>query len=250
MKYTEIDHIQGGEILENPYQEVIIPQSSSKADSFINTYLFYRVFFVFVIGSVFGCYMEQILYFIQKNIWECRAGVIWGPFSEVYGFGVVLIYLLYQKMKSSSPLTVFCISTVFGSAFEYIARLFQEIVFHSITWDYSKQPFNLSGRTSLKYAICWGILGLVFIKFIFPFIEKQLDNIRGRAAFAFTWILIVFITINLAFSAIAVNRWNERLNGTSSNGYLEQYMDYHYGNEEMKELFPHMKFLEVSIKKL
>jgi len=247
MKYSEIDHIQGGQILENPYTEDTA-QSNPKVDSFINTYIFYKIFLIFAIGSVFGCYMEQILYYIQRDIWECRAGVIWGPFSEIYGFGVVLIYLLYQKLKGSSPFVIFCISTVFGSAFEYTARLFQEIAFHSITWDYSKQPFNISGRTSLKYAVYWGILGVVFMRFIFPLLEKLMDNIRGRMAFVFIWVLIIFISANLVFSAIAVNRWNERLQGVSSNGYMEEYMDHHYGNDEMKQLFPHMKFLDVSIK--
>ncbi len=244
MRYSESDNILEGEILENPYVEVIT-HSNPKVDSFVHTFIFYKVFYIFMIGSIFGCYMEQIQYYIRRDIWECRAGVIWGPFSEIYGIGAVLIFLLYQKKKDGSLLTIFCMSAVCGSAFEYIAGLFQEIAFRSITWDYSKQPFNLGGRTSLKYAIYWGMLGLIFIKYIFPILEKQLENIRGRLAFASTCVLIVFMSVNLVFSAIAVNRWSERLQGIPSNGYIEEYMDSHYGNDEMKQLFPHMKFLDV-----
>jgi uncharacterized membrane protein len=247
MRYSEIDHTLKEQILESPYREVIT-HNEPREVSYIHRFIFYKVFYIFIIGSIFGCYMEQIQYYIHRGIWECRAGVIWGPFSEIYGIGAVLIFLLYQKMKSSSPLTIFGMSAVCGSTFEYIARLFQEIAFHSITWDYSKQPFNLGGRTSLKYAIYWGLLGLIFIKWIFPWLENQLESIRGRLSFVFTWVLMIFMALNLVFSAISVNRWSERLQGTPSDSYIDEYMDTHYDNDEMKQLFPHMKFLEVASK--
>ncbi len=247
MRYLEMDNILEGDLLEIPYHEVVT-YSNPKVNSFLHTFIFYKVFYIFIIGSIFGCYMEQIQYYIHRDIWECRAGVIWRPFSEIYGFGAVLIFLIYKKIKDSSPLTIFCLSAVCGSAFEFIARLFQEIAFHSITWDYSKQPFNLGGRTSLKYAIYWGLLGLIFIKFIFPILDRQLENIRGSLAYAFTWVLIIFMVANLVFSGIAVNRWNERLHGVPSKGYLEEYIDNRYDNDEMKQLFPHMKFIEFTNK--
>jgi uncharacterized membrane protein len=249
MRYSEAGNILEDQIPECPYEEVITQNITAKADSFVHKYIFYKAFYIFMVGSIFGCYMEQIRYYLQRGIWECRAGVIWGPFSEIYGIGAVLIFIVYKKMKKSSPLTVFGISVVGGAAFEYIARLFQEISFHSITWDYSKQPFNLGGRTSLRFAIYWGILGLFFVKFIFPIIDRQLDNIKGRLALICTWAMIMFMVVNLVISAIAVNRWGERLQGASSGGYIDDYMDSHYNNDEMKLRFPHMEFLDTSDKK-
>jgi predicted component of type VI protein secretion system len=67
-------------------------------------------------------------------------------------------------------------------------------------------------------------------------------------AFAFTWVLIVFMSANLMFSAFAVNRWNERQQGVSSGGYIEEYMDNHYHDGIMKQRFPHMRFMDVSVK--
>ncbi len=246
MRYSEMEHIVKEQVLEGTYQEVI-PQHNTKADSFINTVTFYKVFYIFIIGSVFGCYMEQIQYYILRGIWECRAGVVWGPFSEIYGVGAVIVYLIYRKAKDRSPLTIFMLSAACGSAFEYIARLFQEIVFHSITWDYSKEPLNIGGRTSLKYAIYWGLLGLVFIKVVFPVVDRKLMKIKGKMAFAFTWVLILFMSANLTFSAAAVYRWSERLQGAPSDGYVEEYIDTHYDDDLMKQRFPHMKFMEVSV---
>ena len=243
MRYSEIDNILEEQILEGSYEEVIA-LDNPKIDSFLHRFTFYKVFYIFMIGSIFGCYLEQIQYYLHRSIWECRAGVIWGPFSEIYGFGAVIVFLLYKKMKSNSPLIIFGISAVAGSFFEYMARLFQEIAFHSITWDYSNQPFNLGGRTSLKYAVCWGMLGFIFIQFIFPVLDRQLENIRGRLALEFTWVLIIFMVVNLLFSAIAVNRWSERLHGLPSDGHIDEFMDIHYNNDEMRLIFPHMKFLD------
>lgn len=247
MRYDEMEHYTKGQVWEGSYKEVIEPRNE-KADSLIHTVTLYKIFYIFIIGSVFGCYMEQLQYYILRGIWECRAGVVWGPFSEIYGLGAIIIYLLYIKMKDSSPLIIFGLSAVCGSAFEYMARVFQEIVFHSITWDYSKEPLNLGGRTSLKYAIYWGLLGLVFIKGIFPVIDSMLDKIKGRLAFGFTWGIILFMSVNLMVSALAVYRWNERLQGEPSDGYIDEHMDYHYGDDYMKERFPHMKFIDVSMK--
>jgi uncharacterized membrane protein len=245
MKYTEIGNVAEEHILESPYEEVINP-CAPKAYTFIHNSNFYKLFLLFMIGSIFGCYMEQIQYYLHKSIWECRAGVIWGPFSEIYGFGAVLMFLLSQKVKDKSPLIVFSIATVCGSAFEYIARLFQEIMFGSITWDYSGQLLSIGGRTSLKYGICWGLLGLVFIKIIFPITDKLIENIRGKIAFLFTWALIIFMLANLLFSAIAVNRWGERLQGVPSEGHMDECMDYYYGDDKMENIFPHMRFVQIS----
>lgn len=247
MKSIEVDSVLKEQALQSPYEDLAAPAYPA-VETFIHKHMFYKIFFIFIIGSIFGCYMEQILYYLQKSIWECRAGVIWGPFSEIYGLGAVIMFLLSHVLKDKSPLTIFGTATVCGSAFEYIARLFQEIAFGSITWDYSKQPLNIGGRTSLKYGIYWGLLGLLFIKFFFPFIDKKLENIRGRLAFVFTWILIIFMSTNLIFSAAAVNRWSERLQGTPSKGYIDEYIDHHYDNNKMENKFPHMKFVEISKK--
>lgn len=245
MKYTELDYLPNEDIIECQ------PKNISDCDTsheyiFIKECNFYKLFLIFIVGSIFGCYMEQIQYYIIKGIWESRAGVIWGPFSEVYGFGAVLLFLLSRKLKNVSPLTIFLATTICGSAFEYLARLFQEIFLGSITWDYSKQPFNIGGRTSLKYGIYWGLLGLLFIKWIFPQLNHMFHNIKGKLAFSFTWIMIVFITCNLLCSALAVNRWNERLQGTPSDSHIDSIMDDYYGNDKMEYLFPHLRFIQVS----
>jgi uncharacterized membrane protein len=247
MKYTDMNNNYNEQALQGSYEELTVPVQQ-EAETFIKRHIFYKLFFLFMIGSIFGCYMEQILFYLHKGIWECRAGVVWGPFSEIYGFGAVIMFLLSRALKEKSPLLIFLAAVISGSAFEYIARLFQEITFDSITWDYSMQPLNIGGRTSLKYGIYWGLLGLLFIKLIFPLLDQCLERIRGKAAFIFTWTFIVFMIVNLIFSAVTVNRWKERLQGIPSQGAVEEFLDQHYDNDIMKRRFPHMRFIDTSDK--
>lgn len=240
-----IEYSGEDQVLVQPYPTVEAPVNTNTY-SFIDKHIFYKLFWLFILGSIFGCYMEQIQYYLHRGIWESRAGVIWGPFSEIYGLGTVIIYLISNLMQNSSPLTIFFVSCVSGSLFEYVSRLFQEIFFGSITWDYSKEAFNLSGRTSLKYGIYWGLLGLLFIKFVFPQCNRLLSLIRGRFAFTFTWLLIVFMSLNLFTSALAVNRWNERMSDITSHSVVDDLLDVHYGNEKMDYIYPHLRFINTT----
>lgn len=246
IKLSEVEYITNEQVMEESYIEVNNP-SVQETFKFIHTCNFYKLFWLFILGSIFGCYLEQIQYYLLKGIWESRSGVIWGPFSEIYGLGTVIMYLISQKLKNASPFTLFCVASVCGSAFEYFARLFQEIYLGSVTWDYQGEFLNIGGRTSLKYGICWGLIGLLFVKLIFPLCNQILDNIKDRLAFVFTWFLIIFMSFNLISSALAVNRWNERIQGAQSNGVIDELLDTHYGDDKMDEIFPHLKFLDTSV---
>ena len=69
---------------------------------------------------------------------------------------------------------VFLIGTVLGGAFEYLCSLFQEKVFGSISWDYSNHFLNINGRTTIPFAIVWGILCVLMIKIVLPYLSNSL----------------------------------------------------------------------------
>ena len=39
-----------------------------------------------------------------------------------------------------------------------ICSLGQEIVFHSVAWDYSDMPLNINGRVCLLYSVFWSFI--------------------------------------------------------------------------------------------
>ena len=51
-----------------------------------------------------------------------------------------------------------------------------EHVLGFIPWNYSKKFMNVNGRICLIYSIFWGILGIVWIKLIYPKIISMIEK--------------------------------------------------------------------------
>ena len=85
---------------------------------------------------------------------------------------------------------------IVGSVVEYICSWGQELVFGSRSWDYSQMPFNLNGRICLMYSILWGVLGILWIKNIYPRMAKWILKIPNRAGKIITWVLVIFMVFN------------------------------------------------------
>ncbi len=56
------------------------------------------VFWLFIIGSILGYIFEMIVVLFQKGYFESRQGLIYGPFTPVYGIGAIIYYLILRKI--------------------------------------------------------------------------------------------------------------------------------------------------------
>ena len=57
------------------------------------------VFWLFIIGSILGYIFEMIVVLFQKGYFESRQGLIYGPFTPVYGIGAIIYYLILNNIK-------------------------------------------------------------------------------------------------------------------------------------------------------
>lgn len=96
-----------------------------------------KVFLVFIIGSILGYIFEMIVVLFQKGHFESRQGVIYGPFTPVYGIGIIMYYIFFKKVEIRKLPQVFLVSMILGGATEYICSFIQEQWFGTISWDYS-----------------------------------------------------------------------------------------------------------------
>ena len=138
---------------------------------------FFNLFWLFTIGCVFGLVIETIYHFILFGEYQDRAGFLWGPFSPIYGFGVVIVTVLLNHLWQSNWLLIFCSSAVIGGAFEYFTSWFMQAAFGIRAWDYTGQWLSIDGRTSGKYMFFWGVLGLVWVKLILPRLLRLIQRI-------------------------------------------------------------------------
>ena len=101
-----------------------------KKEIFAKGCCFKKLFFLFVVGCLIGNYYEQILnlvthYYNDGTIfWEYRRGVIYGPFSPIYGVGIVLFVFLLTRKPLNNWLT-FLYGSLIGGIFEYLVSFFQ-----------------------------------------------------------------------------------------------------------------------------
>lgn len=201
---------------------------------------FYKLFWIFIIGCVAGVIIENLYCLVTANHFENRSGVLYGPFNPVYGFGAVLMTMCLSKLDTRKVLMVFVSSAVLGALFEFICSYWQETVLGTISWQYTNEALNLSGRTSLKYAFFWGVLGVVWIRNIAPFLSRQIDRIPKHIGMPLTWILAIFMAFNMGISSLAVWRQVRRHQGIAPQSAVECFLDEHYTDDVLKKVYPNM----------
>lgn len=194
-----------------------------------------KVFWVFIIGCLAGFIIEGIVTLLSSGHFELRQGVIYGPFAQVYGMGTLLFYFVLPHWKKNTH--IFIISMVLGAGIEYLCSYLQEMWFGTVSWEYSGQMFNLNGRTSLFYALCWGVLGVFFSKKIYPFFQK-LDNIVSKKLIQYiSYACIVLMIGNFSISFLAGQRQKQRLLGKKPSSEIEEFLDVFYPDYRMNQIY-------------
>lgn len=210
---------------------------------FINKFNGYMLFWVFIFGSLAGFLFEGIWSIFFDGGWENHSATIWGPFCVIYGIGSAAIYALAYLMRNQSLVIQFVVYMFAGSLIEFVGSLFQEACFGSVSWDYSHHLWNLDGRVSIIMSVIWGVLGILFSKLLYLPLQKLFLKFNGKSGFVITWVVILFMTVNVLLSCLAVHRWNERLNEQPAGNGFDVFLDEHYDNERMNNIYQSMYFV-------
>lgn len=226
----------------NPPANSVIDLQEQEADHFAQGMNLYKLGLVLFIGSFAGVVVELIWCFIRLGYLESRSGVLFGPFNLLYGVGAVALSLMLYRYRNHGRWLSFLGGMAIGSVVEYVCSWAMEVVFGSRSWDYSDMPFNLNGRICLLYSVFWGVLGVIWIKDIYPRMAKwilKIPNSRGRAL---TWALVIFLALDGAISGLAVLRWSQRVDGVAPRNAYERLMDQCFPDAWMERVYANMTF--------
>ena len=152
----------------------------------------------FFLYSLIGHIIESII-FLSKN---GESGILYGPWTPVYGFGIVVILFInkflkkYNLKKIKYYLCLFLLSSILLSLSEVLGGVLIEGVFHKIFWNYSGEAFNFGKYTSLKMALIWGVASILFVKFL----KNISDKIVKKIPKFITWILIILILLDIVLT--------------------------------------------------
>lgn len=217
--------------------DVMCPTDSSEKKYIMSACSFYKMFWVFFLFSILGTAIEGTYWIIRYGHFAMRSGLIYGPFSEVYGLAAVLIFLLLYQFREKSGLFLFIAGYVIGVSFEFLASLFQEWIFGFTSWDYGNAFYSLAGRANLIFGFFWGLLAFILIKKMYPALFGLIEKIPRKIGVVITILLLVFITFDCVVSAAAVHRYEERKQHIPPDNYIEQAIDSHYTDSYLKKVY-------------
>lgn len=211
---------------------------------FAHRFSFAKLFWVFMIGNVLGFVVETFWCLLKPpHQFELRVSVVFGPFILVYGFGAVLFTLFLHKLYNKTDVSIFLCSMLIGGAFEYVCSFLQQAVFGTVSWEYSGSALSIHGRTNLMYSFFWGILGVVWVKDIYPRLSRTIEKIPRKPGRIATIVMAVFMVINMGLSAGAVLRWSERVNDAAATNKVQVFFDKFFNDGFMDTIYPHMQYV-------
>lgn len=161
----------------------------------------FNMIYIFIICSMLGWCFEVGFVFLDVGRIVDR-GMLFGPFCSIYGFGALIMYLLFYNLKPSLkniPYT-FIVSSIILGAFELLSGLGLKYIFHVEMWNYDGKFLEILNYTTVPILIGWGILGTLYIFFIQPFFNKILRFIPECISKKLAIILLILYFINFVFS--------------------------------------------------
>ena len=199
------------------------------------------IFWLFIIGSIIGYAYEMILVRVRSGFFESRQGLVYGPFTPVYGIGIVIYYFALKNFDKKNKIKVFFYTMLIGGFVEYLCSFIQEKAFGTISWDYSYLPFNLNGRTSLLHCTYWGLAGIIYTICIDPWIEKAMSKVNHVALNTITICVLTFMLFDVSISYAAASRQEERMRNISPQNRLDTFLDKNYPDEFMDKVYANKK---------
>lgn len=165
----------------------------------INMYLL-NCFFIY---SILGFIIEGLFTLIVSG--NFSSGILYGPWTPVYGFGAILTIVIskkiFKKMHKSrivETIITFIVLTIILTFIEWLGGILIENIFHETLWNYKNYKYNIGKYIALEMSLVWGIISLLIIYFVKPIIDK-LEKIIPKYI---TLILVLFFIIDLITTTI------------------------------------------------
>lgn len=159
---------------------------------YINNFLFF---------SILGHFLESIIYLFLNNGYS---GIMYGPWTPVYGFGIIIIILIHKYLNKTKltgikkVISLFLLSMILLTFIEFIGGILIEYLFHKELWSYTNLKFHIGKYIALEISLIWGLCSFIYIYLIKPLTDK----IIKRIPYYITICISVFFIIDLFVTVI------------------------------------------------
>lgn len=193
----------------------------------------YQVIIIFFIGSMAGLLIEEIWMLLTAGLTENRVGLVWGPFSPLYGFGAVLLTLLcfYLRRVGAHSWQIFVVAAILGGLLEQLTGWGMETLFNATSWTYAYLPDHITKWVAWRFLAFWGILGLVWGRVVMPRLLYQIGMPTSKRQAIFVTLVAAYLVADIAMTLVCFNRKVERDAGVPPSNAFEQWVDTNYSDE-------------------
>lgn len=202
----------------------------------------YQIVIIFTLGSVGGLVLEEVWMFVTAGLTQSRVGLVWGPFSPLYGVGCVLLTLICFELRKHNATwwQIFLVSMLMGGLLEQVTGWGMETLMGAVSWDYSNVPLHLTKWVSIPFLFIWGLLGVLWAKGITPWLLFTIGEPTTRRQVVFVALLALYLGLDIFMTLECFQRRAARDAGIPPSNDFEQWIDTHYSNEFMSERFQNM----------
>lgn len=199
-----------------------------------------KAFWLFLFCSVAGLLVENVYRLAFFGVVESRAGLLYGPFSPIYGVGGVIVAFLTWLMRSRSLPVQFVVFAAAGGIVEYCTSWALQSAFGILAWDYTGTFLSVGGRTNGAFMLAWGVLGLVCSRAAFPLYHRFVEPLVRRIPRVVTALCMALIAVDVVLTIVAFNGWYQRLSGEHVDTAVQRFLERHFDDEYMEERFETM----------
>ena len=214
---------------------------------------FFNLFWVFMVCCVLGLIIEVIFHmtWVDPGVYQDRAGLLFGPFSPIYGFGAVILTVALNRFYKRNWFVIFLVSALIGGCFEAAVSWWMQTSFGAVAWSYSAElipgsgiPDVMSiifgGRTSTPFMCMWGALGVFWIKVCLPNLLKLINLIPWKMRYGLTAVVTALMLVNGIMTLQALDCWFQRVSGFEPKTPVERFYAEHFDNDYMENRFQTM----------
>lgn len=161
-----------------------------------------------LIFSFIGWLFETVLFRVAYGSWFDR-GFLTLPFCPIYGFTILLIYVLFGTTKEGGLLLnrinkgnfrkilYFLLAVVTALVSEYLVGNITEKFTGRVLWDYTMYSWALDRYICIEVGIVWGVL-ICFATYLFDYMTKRFSKLPkgllvGINIASWTLIIIDFV---------------------------------------------------------
>ena len=206
----------------------------------------YQITLIFFLWSIIGLFLEEGWMRLAMGVSQSRAGLVWGPFSPIYGFGAVLLTIMLATLERNGATIwqVFFASMIVGGLLEQATGWAMETFMGVVSWDYiaGGVPGAISKWVALPFLLAWGALGCLWGQVIMPCTLKALGGPSTLPRVVLVGLLGAFLIADIVVTLTCFDRLVEREENIPPTNALEELVDEQYDDEFVQRRFQNFEY--------